>query len=145
MPTDDSAMNAALFPNSETPPSEAGLRAVLGRADACWRALIDALPELAPNAVGEWKFYKSSGWMFLLRRQKRNLLYLRPQKNAFLASTALAEAAYAAALESDLPEDLLAELRAAPKYPEGRPARVTVRKKSDVQTVLTLLALKTAK
>lgn len=128
-----------------SPPAESALQRDLGRAHAHWQTLLARAAALEPKAVGEWWRYKTSGWTFILRDRKRNLLYLRPQKNAFLASTALAEAAYAAALETDLPNDLLAELRTAPKYPEGRPARVTVRKKSDVQTVLTLLALKTAK
>ena len=131
--------------DTSSPPTDASLERVPGRAFTHWRTLVDGVAVIEPKAAGAWRFYKSSGWTFVIRDKKRNLLYLRPVKGKILTSMALGEAAYKAALASELPEDLRAELRAAPKYPEGRPARVGVRTQAEVKTVLTLIELKAAR
>ncbi|HRX85635.1 MAG TPA: DUF3788 family protein [Phycisphaerae bacterium] len=138
-------VEAGLLADAGKKPSDADVREVLGRAFTHWRTLVDGVAGIEPNAAGAWRFYKSSGWTFVIRDKKRNLLYLRPVKGKILTSMALGEAAYKAALASELPEDLRAELRAAPKYPEGRPARVGVRTQAEVKTVLKLIELKAAR
>ncbi len=139
-------MEEPVFPDKSHPPDDAALAAVLGRAKVHWdRLLADALAA-APDATPEWKYYtKKSGWTFLLRGKRRNVLYMWPtSKGCFIVCFALGEKAVQAVEDSDLPADIIEAIRMAPKYPEGRPARVVVKVAADVKVARKLLAIKLA-
>ena len=137
-------MVEAIFADPKSRPSEDELKSVLARTHGHWQRMADGVMALEPKAAGEWKFYKSGGWTYIIKDKNRNLLYLRPLRGKIMASTALGEEAYEQALKSKLPADVVAELREAPEYPEGRPARVAVCTAADAKTVLTLVGLKIA-
>jgi hypothetical protein len=138
-------MDEPQFRDPKRAPTDAELAGVLGRTYSHWRKLVDGVAAIEPKAAGEWRFYKSYGWTFILNDKRRNLLYLRPGHRCIMASMALGEKAYNTALVAELPPDLIADLLQAPKYPEGWPARVTVRTAADAKTVLKLVQLKAAK
>jgi len=114
----------------------------MGKAKSHWDALVASVRKIEPKAEVEWRFYKPYGWTFIIRNKRRNLMYLRPANGEFLASLAMGETAVRAAQTSDLPAELIAEMLAGPKYPEGRPARVTVRTAAQARMVAKLVTLK---
>lgn len=124
---------------AEVPPSDAELRALLGARFAAYEALLRANADLRP----EWKYYgPKSGWTLKLFDRRRNLCFIMPREGELGVAFLLGEAAVRRALDSDLPEPLKQEIRDARQYVEGRPVRLTVRGKADLQRVATLLAIK---
>jgi hypothetical protein len=136
-------MDAPVFPDKQHKPQDSDLARVLGKAKSHWDALTDHASTASPDAQPEWKHYgKRSGWVFVLRGKRSNLLYLIPHEKQFNASFAFGEAAFQAALESDLPAKVIAMVRESPKYPEGRAIRMAVASAADVKVVKRLLSIK---
>ncbi len=110
-----------------------------------WDAFIAAAADLAPNINTQWKTYAgASGRQCVIRLGEKNLAYLKPVDGSFLVSVALSDDAVAGLASAKLPKALLDEITAAKKYPEGRPARVTVSSPATLKTAKTLLAIKLA-
>lgn len=65
-------------------------------------------------------------------------------KARFTVSFAFGEKAVQAAENSDLPADTIAAIREAPKYPEGRVARVVVTAAAHAKIARQLLTIKLA-
>ena len=142
-------MDEPVFADKSHSPTETELAETLGRAKTHWDKLVAALRELNPAAATEWKFYSGkSGWTFIARDKRRNLLYLRPLAKRFLASLAFGDQALAAAEDaaqrSELPPEFVQSIRESPKYPEGRAVRVEVSSAADAKLVSALLAIKIA-
>ncbi|CAG1008828.1 hypothetical protein PHYC_03620 [Phycisphaerales bacterium] len=123
-------------------PSEDELATVLGRAKRHWDAFLSFVSEAHPGAAVEWKFYKTAGWRVVVRDSRRNLAYLNPSEGKVTASFALSEGAVKAAEREGLPKELLEEVRASPKAPEGRVARVEVVSASSAEIAKRLFVLK---
>lgn len=138
-------MSDPVFLDKSAPPSDAALAAMLGSAAAAWERIVAEAAAVCPNAKPAWKHYAGKyGWVFLFRDKKRNLLYLSPREQAFVASLAISEGGVVAANESALPAAVKKQIREAPKHPEGRAVRVTVTSPRQGGVVLKLLALKCA-
>lgn len=136
-------MDEPLFANKSHRPTEAELAKALGPAKRSWDGLVASLRDGAPQCAADWKHYAGkTGWVFVARRQRRNVLYLKPLERRFLASLALSDAEVRAAEQADLPPELVESIRTSPKYPEGRPARVEVSTAADAKIVRALLAIK---
>ena len=134
-----------VFPDKAHAPSDADLASALGRVKRHWDSFAAHAVEANPDAKPEWSFYsKKAGWFFLLRGKRRNIVYLTPCPKHFRASFAFGEKAVKAALESNLPDDVVKLIKAAPKYPEGRGIRLEVRTAADVKIAKKLLAIKMA-
>ena len=119
--------------------------AALGPARPLWDAFLARAAADLPAAEIGWKSYAGkTGRQCVIRLKDRNLAYLKPGEGSFLVSVALSDGAVAGLAGSKLPASLIEEIEAAPKYPEGRPARVLVSSSSGVKHAVTLLALKTA-
>lgn len=132
---------SSIFAEAESAPDDAALAEVLGRTKAHWDAVVRRAQNLCVGVA--WKFYgRKHGWQLKLVHEKRALLYLIPHAKSFLAGMALGDAAVEAVRASRLPPDLVQEIVAAKRYPEGRPARVEVTSKKQADLVLRLLQLK---
>jgi hypothetical protein len=134
-------------PKTEPKPDSAPDRALAQLADARrhWDALLAAAADLAPNINTLWKTYSgASGRQCVLRVGEKNLAYLKPADRSFLVSMALSDDAVASLAAAKLPKALVDEITAAKKYPEGRPARVTVSTPATLKTAKALLAIKLA-
>lgn len=136
-------MTEPVFPDKRHVPTDADLVKVLGPGKRRWDALVEHALASGSAARPEWKFYSpKSGWSFIVRGKKRNLLYLRPEAKRFLAAFAFSEKAVQAAEQSDLPAEVIERIRQAPQYPEGRAVRVEVASARDLKVARTLLDIK---
>ncbi|MCP4593062.1 MAG: DUF3788 family protein [bacterium] len=137
-------MEEPIFPDKSHMPQDSDLARVLGRSKKHWDNLRAHALDADPAAKPEWKYYsKKSGWTFLLRGKRRNVLYMRPvAKRCFAAGFMFGKRAVQAVEESDLPADVVEAIRQAPQYPEGRMVRLDVTTAADVKIAKKLLALK---
>ncbi len=126
-------------------PSPADLDAVLGPARARWDEALAALTRSQGPVALEWKPSKNPfGFLGLVKRKDRTLLYLTPGPGAILAAVVLGERAAEAALAADLPEGIKTLIREARPYAEGRGIRFPIASRADVAVADTLVALKVA-
>jgi hypothetical protein len=125
------------------PPDDATLEQALSTTKKLWDAIVAHLDSLPNGLVREWKFYgKKHGWQMKVTDGKRAVLYLIPHDGSFRAALALNDQAAAALQSQKIPPSLVREITTAKAYPEGRPARVNVTRRSDLTVVKKLLALK---
>ena len=69
-------MDEPVFPDKSHLPEDADVAKVLGRAKRHWDDLKTCALEANPDAAPEWKYYmKKTGWAFLLRGKRRNVLW----------------------------------------------------------------------
>ena len=126
------------------PPSRKELETELGVAYEVWQRVIAAVVETAGSVESEWKPSKSNfGRLCLLKRKKRTILYLTPEKDAVLVAIVLGERAVGLALASQLPETIKTMIRDARPYAEGRGIRFPINSTDDVNMVSDLVAIKT--
>lgn len=134
-----------VFPEKAHPPADAALKEALGKAKPHWDALLAHLDDDHEGLAREWKFYGAKfGWQLKVAGKKKAILYLVPRAGRFLAALALDQKAVAALKASDLPAELVREVEIAKAYPEGRPARVEVTARKQLDVVKRLIALKLA-
>ena len=85
-------------------PTDDDLTAVLGRTKQLWDRLADDVAQTYPPVNQEWGFAGAKyGWSLRLKRKKRNILYLIPQRRHFLCAFVFGGKATEAAREADLP------------------------------------------
>lgn len=124
-------------------PGASALAAQLGRARKAWDVLLARVDEAWPDVVREWKNYGAKhGWQLKMSHRKRAFVYLIPRDGSFTAATALKGEALAALRESGLPAALVDEIERGTSYPEGKAARIIVTTSTQVEQVMSLLALK---
>ncbi len=121
-------------------PTEAEIRAHLGRSYAAYQAAL----QLAPVRP-QWRYYGPKyGWSLKLFEKKRNLCYIGVEEGAFSVAFILGQKAHDRAVAADLPDELADKVRHARKFPEGYGVTLKVTKKADLQDVRRLLELKRA-
>ncbi|MBP7746345.1 MAG: DUF3788 family protein [Phycisphaerae bacterium] len=136
-------MDEPIFGDKSHRPNDADLAQALGRTKRYWDALIVAAQEAAPSATATWKHYGGkSGWTFVVRGKRSNVIYMRPLARHFIAAFAFGAAAVEAALQSDLPAPIIELIRTAPQYTEGRAVRIAVQTAADAAIVKRLLTIK---
>lgn len=138
-------MALSCFDDKSLPPDECRLRAALGASAAAWDKLQLQVQAGGPLEL-EWAFPGPSfGWSLRLRRSKRILLYLTPQRDFFHVGIVLGERAAAAALaDASLPAEVRQALGEARPYAEGRGLRLPCRTENELAPLLRLLEHKTA-
>jgi hypothetical protein len=136
-------MALSVFTDKANPPGEHELSEALGETKLLWDGLKDYANENYSNLTEDWKHYgKNSGWTMKLLMKKRNLFFLYPGQGQFVVGFIFGDKAVQAVENSNLPQDIIAALKAAPKYAEGRGLPVTVKNPQDLEWVKTLLTIK---
>lgn len=132
----------SLLNDKNRPPDSGSLSGLLGESQELWATLCERLA--AEGAIQEWKFYGASlGWQLKVSKGKRAVVYLIPhERGGFLAALALKGKALEAVARMDLPGPLVDEILNGRELPEGRAARVVVRRPEDLACVWELAKLK---
>jgi hypothetical protein len=138
-------MSTSIFTDRSTEPTTADLLETLGATGDLWTDLRQRLEDEYGPLVEEWKHYgQKTGWLLKLLRKKRNLFFLTPLEGHFRMTFVFGDKAVAAIEESDVPREIIEDLRQARKYAEGRGVSVFVRTPEDVETMKKLVAIKLA-
>ncbi len=131
------------FAGHSSIPSEKELSAVLGKSYALWKDLVADLKRDLSLDMEEWKTYSIKvGWSLRLLRKKRNIIYLGPRADHFLASFILGDRAITATAKLDLPGNVRDLIATAKRYPEGTAVRIEVHTPKDVDAVKALAKVK---
>jgi hypothetical protein len=136
-------MSSSIFSDKSIQPDNRKLAAALGHTYPLWVEIKSHIQAEYGELVEEWKYYSpKSGWILKSLNKKRNLFFFTPCQKYFRISFIFGDKAVAAIEKSDLPAAMIEELRKARKYAEGRGLRLEIRKRSDVEHVKKLLAVK---
>ena len=136
-------MALSAFEDPSQPPSADDLRHILGPSADHWDALLQHVQSTCAPLSELWNHAGAKfGWSLRLKQKDRVILYLTPQRGAFLAGLVLGERAAQSAEAGPLPPLALAALTAAPKYAEGRGIRLSVTSRAALKAVQALLAFK---
>jgi Protein of unknown function (DUF3788) len=135
----------AFIGKAETP-TRAEVAEVLGAKVNLWDELIEWMREKEGVSEQEWKgvVVKKYGWSLRRKKKGRNIIYLSPGKECFLASFVLSDKALSGAKEAHLSKAVQDALEAAPRYPEGNGLRLLVRSAGDVGAIRKIAAIKVA-
>jgi len=127
-------------------PTHAEVAEVLGPKVKLWDEFIEWMSEKEGVSEQEWKgvVVKKYGWSLRLKKKGRNIIYLSPGKDCFMASFVLSDKALDAAKHSHLPKAVQEVLAAAPRYPEGNGLRLLVERKGNLAAVRKIAAIKVA-
>jgi len=80
-------MATSIFDIKERVPNEDDLKEVLKENLSVWNQLIDYLEKEYGPLQMEWKFYsKKAGWSNRVSNEKRNLIFLIPNDEYFIAT-----------------------------------------------------------
>jgi len=131
------------FVDKSHQPTDRDLADVVGRPKTHWDTLKAFVIDEYGPVTPQWKFYtKKSGWTFVLRGKKFNLLYLSPSVKFFRAGFMYSEKATAAVKNSSLPAEVKRMVRTAKKYPEGRAIKFDVTTKKQVALIKKLIRIR---
>jgi hypothetical protein len=135
----------SIFDDKSSVPTTEALERALGRSRDAWNDLKNRIGAEHAPITEEWVFSgKNYGWSLRLKKKKRAVIYLTPEKGCFQVGLALGERAVRAAHESDLPAAMLQQIDSAPRYVEGRGIRIEVRGRDDVEIIVRIVAVKMA-
>ena len=127
-------------------PTHTEVAQVLGATVKLWDELIEWIREKEAVPDQEWKapMSKKYGWSLRLKKKGRNIIYLSPGKECFMASFVLSDKALTEAKEAHLSKPAQDALKAAPRYPEGNGLRLLVQRAGDVAAIRKIAAIKVA-
>ena len=138
-------MTTSVFDNKTKLPDDRSLGRVLKDTKSVWQEIITHLDAEYGEIRREWKHYsQKSGWVVKVVQKKRTLFYLIPHDGYFDLAFVFGDKAVAAAEQSTLPKKMLAELRDARRYVEGRGLSVPVKSSRALKSIKTLVAIKLA-
>lgn len=136
-------MSVSVFEDKVTRPDDKMLAKALGKSNRLWQDIKKHLKAEYGELIEEWKFYgQKSGWILKTLRKKRNLFFFIPLEGSFQISFVFGDKAVAAVEKSDLPQELITELKNARKYAEGRGLRIDVKNSTDVEHIKKLVEIK---
>ena len=136
-------MSVSVFEDKATIPDDKMLAKALGKSNRLWQEIKKHLKAEYGELIEEWKFYgQKSGWILKTLRKKRNLFFFVPLEGSFQVSFIFGEKAVAAVEKSDLPKELITELKNARKYAEGRGMRIDVKNSADIEHIKKLVEIK---
>jgi hypothetical protein len=124
-------------------PDNQMLANTLGASYKLWEKIKTSLTSNYGELNEDWKFYgQKIGWTLKLLYKKRNLFFLTPYESYFQIAFVFGDKSVAIIEKSDLPENIIDEIKNARKYAEGRGLRIPVKNQNDVKIVLKLTEIK---
>ncbi len=133
------------FVGKSQKPTETELAVQLGASKGVWDQLLAELANEFDLMTTEWNSYSpKAGWSLRLRRGERNIVYLSPGVNCFMASFALGDKAVRAARKSNVPKMLMHIIDESKRYAEGTAVRLDVKGPKDLAAIKSLVAIKLA-
>jgi hypothetical protein len=124
------------FIGKSTQPTERELAAELGPSKTLWKHLLNDLASEFDLTDLVWHTYSTkAGWSLRVRRRERNIVYLAPSKDSFMACLALGDKALQSVRRNKLPKRIMKLIDEAKRYPEGTAIRIEVTSPKDLDIV----------
>jgi signal transduction histidine kinase len=136
-------VESSIFTDKSVQPDNYSLAQVLGENRNFWEAMKQHIREKHGDVIEQWKFYSTKyGWTLKTLLKKRNLFFFTPLDGYFRIGFVFGDKAVAVIENSDLPGDIINELKNARKYAEGRGIAIEVKNQGDVENVKKLIDIK---
>ena len=87
---------------------------------------------------------KKYGWSFRIKDKKRAIIYLLPRDGEFMAAFVFGQRACDAIIQSEISEQIKADLTSAHVYAEGRGIRISVPDRNRMGDIFKLIDYKLA-
>ena len=130
-------MSENVFTDKSVKPNDLLLSEVLGTKYKYWDEIRTSLRNSYEGLIEEWKYYgQKYGWSLKLLLKKRNLFFFTAYKKYFIIGFVFGDKAVSIIEKSDLPKNMIDELKNAKKYAEGRGLRVEIKKRLGAATHL---------
>ena len=132
-----------MFVEKSILPNAKALAAALGKTYAYWEEIQQTLNNRYGKLNPEWKYYgATSGWTLKMLLNGRNLFFFAPYDKCFLIAFTFGDKAVKVIEQSDLPCEIIEEIKKAKKYAEGRGLRIEVHTREQIQHILKLADIK---
>lgn len=132
-----------IFSDKLEKPNNEMLSAALGESYKHWQEIQSILQEQYGEINPVWKYYGAkNGWILKMILKKRNLFFFGPYEKYFLIAFVFGEKAVKAIEESDLPLEIIEEVKGSKRHMEGRVLRIEVRKKEQINSIIKLTEIK---
>ena len=136
-------MATSIFDNKEIVPNKDDLKEVLKENLNIWNQLMDYLEEEYGPLKSEWIFYsKKAGWTYRVSNEKRNLIFLSPNDEYFLATINMSVYVSKVLLDIDLPEEIKNTIKETKSYREGKSVLIDIKNKEDLENIKTMLDIR---
>ncbi len=136
-------MRENVFNDKSAKPDGKSVLKALGRAGNCWLEIRRYAEESFGPLTEEWKYYSPKyGWTMKLLSKKRNLLFFVAMDGSFRVAFVFGDKAAAAIKKSDLPKEIIDEIRNAKKYVEGTGLRLEVKDAKSAAIIKRLIQMK---
>ncbi len=136
-------MATSVFDIKEIVPEEDDLEEVLKDSINLWNQLINYLEEEYGPITSEWKFYsKKSGWSYRVSNKKRNLIFLIPNDEYFIATINMSLKVVQILLDIDLPEEIKNTIKTTKNYKEGKSVLINIKNEKDLKNIKTMLEIR---
>ncbi|MCK5456119.1 MAG: DUF3788 family protein [Melioribacteraceae bacterium] len=136
-------MDDILFSDKDVIPTNQAIAKELGSTYKYWEEIKELLSENYGIITEEWKYYGiKNGWILKNIYKKRNLFFFKPYHKYFLISFTFGERAVSEIVNSNLPPNIIKEIKQAKKFAEGKVLNIEVKKRSDIDTILRLIDIK---
>ena len=137
-------MTEKAFLDKAIEPDDHSLLELLGDTGRYWDKIKQYLNDTYEDITEIWKYYyEKSGWFLQVRRKKRTLFWLTPQKDNLLITFWLGNKAVSIIEQSDLPQEMIDTLNRAKKYQIGRSIQIDVNHDDAVDHIIKLINIKT--
>jgi hypothetical protein len=132
-------MDVNIFTDKKHTPTDAELRAALGKGAKQWDTIV-AWSEEAGDCQGEWKHYGAqSGWLRKAMQKKRNLFFVIPRAGHFLVAFTFGQAAVDEVMASKASRATKEALSSSRKYAEGQSVKLDSRERDFLKDFKILL------
>lgn len=136
-------MATSIFDIKEIVPEEDDLEKVLKDSIDLWNQLMNYLEEEYGPITSEWKFYsKKSGWSYRVSNKKRNLIFLIPNDEYFIATINMSLKVVQILLDIDLPEEIKNTIKTTKNYKEGKSVLINIKNEKDLKNIKTMLEIR---
>ena len=126
-------------------PTPKEIEAALGKSAKVWNEFVNWIVKDVSVTEQEWQSVSPKyGWALRMKRKKRTIVYLGPSLGCFRVAFVLGPRAVEAARESNLPESVVKEINASPRYAESTGVRFSVSSLKDLAPLRALVHIKLA-
>ncbi|HKJ42917.1 MAG TPA: DUF3788 domain-containing protein [Sunxiuqinia sp.] len=136
-------MDISIFTNRTQHPTNQDLVNALGETYSIWESLRDFIFHQYPKGVEEWNYPGTNyGWSFRIKDKRRAIAYFLPREGFFKMAFIFGGKAMEKIVKSEVSPKIIADLKRAKAYPEGRGIRIEVKDESPVEDIKKLILIK---
>lgn len=131
------------FTDKTIKPSDELLSQALGTTYKYWDEIRTTLRKEYGELIEEWKYYgQKYGWSLKFLLKKRNLFFFTAYDKYFSLGFVFGDKVVSVIEKSDMPKNIIDDLKSAKKYAEGRGLRLEIKKRVDITHIKKLVEIK---